>query len=722
LTDVQNYICGMGIISSLGHGIKQTKYALQTGRSGIGPLTLFSTAANPPLPVGEIPGSIDSGSLSRTHQLARLAAEQAMAKCEQSPDAVVMGITTGGILTTEMHLQKKAYSPELYRYHAVGSVAEEIARRYRCTGPVITVSTACSSGTVAIKIAIEMLRAGLFKRVLAGGADSLCRLTYYGFNSLQLIDPEGARPLDENRRGMSVAEGAAMLLLAADQPDNAVAEILGAGLSCDAHHSVTPHPQGKGALAAMQAAIKDAGIPISAIDYINLHGTGTPDNDLSEAHAINRLFSVQKPLLSSVKGAFGHSLAASGAIEAVVSAICVSSHLVPANTGCRFPDPDLKLEPVRQPASVPVDCVLSNSFGFGGNNASVIIGAPDKADCSISSAKIKPLAILGCACTTGAGTTEATMANFSKGAACKGMLSVQAISKNLSPRTVRRLKRLPRMALSLALAAYENANREEKPSSVFLGTGWGAISETYDFLTGLFETDERFPSPTDFVASVHNAPSGQIALKFRSTGPNITTSGGDYSFEQALLSAHLLSRDIGESFFVMGVDESHPVVSHLFDKSVVADDIPSDGGGSFCLIGAHDLSELYLNLAFYENTENNPGVISSLIGQLGGPRKIKTSYGILMVGIPGGDRWEGEKQLRTFLSLSGFKDPLIDYRKLIGEFASASAVAAVIATKFIEDRKIPPRFCNNRSFRLDGKGALVLGLGKFITALEVLRR
>ena len=712
----------MGIISSLGRGVTQTKYALQKGRSGIGPLTLFSTAANPPFPVGEIPGSIDSGSLPRTHQLACIAAEQAMVKCEYSPDAVVMGVTTGGILTTEMHLQKKDYSPELYRYHAVGSVGEEIARRYRCPGPVITVSTACSSGTVAIKIAIEMLRTGLFRRVLAGGADSLCRLTYYGFNSLQLIDPAGARPLDENRRGMSVAEGAAMLLLATDQPDNAVAEVLGAGLSCDAYHCTTPDPQGKGALAAMQAAIADAGIPISAIDYINLHGTGTADNDLSEAHAINRLFPAQKPLLSSVKGAFGHSLAASGAIEAVVSAITVSSHLVPANIGCRFPDPDLKLEPVMQPANVPVNCVLSNSFGFGGNNAAVIIGTPDKFDCSISSAKIEPLAILGCASLTGAGTTEATMANFSTGTPCKGILSVEKISKNLSPRTVRRLKRLPRMALSLALASYDNSNRKETPSSVFLGTGWGAQSETYDFLTGLFETDERFPSPTDFVASVHNAPGGQIALQFQSTGPNITTSGGNYSFEQALLSAHLLSGGIGERFLVMGVDESHPVVSHLFDRSVLADDILSDGGGSFCLIRASNRSDLYIKLAFYENTENNPGVISSLIGQLGGPGKIRTSYGILMVGIPGGDRREGEKQLRTFLSLSGFKNPLIDYRKLIGEFASASAVGAVIAAKFIGDGKIPPRFCNDRSLQLNGKGALVLGLGKFVTAMEVLRR
>ena len=127
-------------------------------------------------------------------------------------------------------------------------------------GPALTVSTACSSGAAALKIALEMLRSGRAKRVLAGGADSLCRLTYYGFNALQLIDPAGARPLDADRRGMSVGEGAAMLLLTVDKPDQAVAEILGAGLSCDAYHPAAPHPGGQGALAAMQAALSDAGI------------------------------------------------------------------------------------------------------------------------------------------------------------------------------------------------------------------------------------------------------------------------------------------------------------------------------------------------------------------------------------------------------------------------------------------------------------------------------
>jgi len=598
LTDVRIYISGMGIISSLGKGITETAEAIHKNLTGIRPLDLFATASNQPLPVGEVAGPIEDESVPRTHQLARLAADQAMAKSRETPDAVVMGVTTGGMLTTEALLKKNVQDPKSFRLHATGSVAEDIARRYRCTGPALTVSTACSSGAVAIKIALEMLRSGSFKRVLAGGADSLCRLTYYGFNALQLIDPDGARPFDRNRRGMSVAEGAAMLLLVANHPHNAVAEILGAGLSCDAHHPATPHPRGQGAQAAMQAAIEDAGISSAEVDYINLHGTGTLDNDISEARAINSLYERQKPLMSSVKGAFGHSLAAAGAIEAVVSAISISNSLVPATVGCSQPDPDLKLDPVIQPAQRPIGTVLSNSFGFGGNNAAIVIGACGKHKPNRTCANTQPMAILGSACTTGAGNTSQTMKAIAFGKTCAGMLGIQHISANLSAAEVRRLKRFPRLALSLAIAAHENSEEGHDPSAIFLGTGWGALSETSDFLTRLFETNEQFPSPIDFIGSVHNAAAGQIAMRFQATGPNITMTGGDYSFEQALMAASLLSNGIDDTFLVIGADESHPRLSRLFDRSTSGSAILSDGGGALCLKTAASASKFTIQPVF----------------------------------------------------------------------------------------------------------------------------
>jgi 3-oxoacyl-(acyl-carrier-protein) synthase len=712
----------MGVISALADGVAQTAAALHKGMTGLRPLTLFSTAPNPVLPVGEVPLATQSDALPRTHRLAYLAAEQVMAQSGQGPDAVVLGITTGGMSSVENLLQCKTAASVRFRFQSIGSVAEEIARRYRCLGPVITVSTACSSGAVALKIALEMLRAGLAKRVLAGGADSLCRLTYHGFKSLQLIDPEGARPLDQNRQGMSVAEGAAMLLLVADDPRNAVAEIIGAGLACDAYHPSSPHPQGKGALAAMQAAICDAGIAISDIDYINLHGTGTRDNDLAEAMAIHALFPVQKPLLSSVKGAFGHSLAAAGTIEALVSALTIANNRVPANIGCRVPDPALGLTPVMQPTKAKIDCVLSNSFGFGGNNAALIIAAPGKFAGHRPVAPLGPLAILGSACVTGAGNTATTMQMVSQGRACKGMLSLQEISANLPHRAVRRLKRLPRLALSLAIAAQQHSGERAAPSMVFLGTGWGALSETYDFLTRLYETDDQYPSPTDFVGSVHNAAAGQIALHFQATGANITTSGGDYSFEQALMTADLLTRDAHASVFVIGVDESHPDLSRLFDRSVGTDEVLSDGGGAFCLKRVHPVAGMFIHLRFYENFQNNPDVIAALVRKLGGPLQINIAYGLLLVGIPGGCRKKGQSQLTTFLRSASFESPVIQYRRITGEFASASAVAAVIASKFLIEGKIPGPLLNGQCHQLHGKGVLILNLGEYITAMELFKR
>lgn len=720
MTAVRVYIAGMGIITSLGNGITKTREAIINSLTGIRPLTLFPTTSHQPLPVGQVSDLTENGDLPRTHQLARLAAAQAMADSIEAPDAVVMGVTTGGMLTTENHLQKNARDPKLYRLHAAGSVAEDIARRHGCPGPALTVSTACSSGAAALKIALEMLRAGSVKRVLAGGADSLCRLTYYGFNALQLIDSKGARPLDADRRGMSVGEGAAMLLLVTDKPNHAVTEILGAGLSCDAYHPATPHPEGQGALAAMQAALADAGMSTADIECINLHGTGTRDNDISEARAIRSLFTGKKPLLSSVKGACGHCLAAAGAIEAVISAISISSNVVPANVGCRRPDPDLKLDPVMQPAQRPVETILSNSFGFGGNNAAVVLGSRGKPKPGTTPADTRPMAILGSACVTGIGRTGRTMSAVARGEASAGVLDLKEISANLAARHVRRLKRFPRLALSLAIAAHENSGAGDIPAAVFLGTGWGALSETADFLKRLFETDEQFPSPTDFIGSVHNAAAGQIAMQFQATGANITMTGGDYSFEQSLMAADLLSRNMRDSFLVVGADESHRQLSPLFDRSAAQADCPADGGGALYLRKETPKSGLTIRSVFFEGCENNPQVISSLIRQIEKQQPLNDRYGVILAGLPAARRIEGEMQLQKLLALTGFDHPVIDYRKFTGEFAAASAVAAVMAVKFLQAGRIPGPLCKDKPVALGTKGALIIGTGDFITAMEVM--
>lgn len=704
-------IAGTGIVCALGSGNDSVLKAIEKGRSGLAPLTRFPTPHTPALPVGESPEFSADPNLPQTIALARIASDQAMSASTQPPDAIVIGVTTGGMAITEELLKQGIISPEAYRRHGIGCVAEDLAGRFQCKGPVLTISTACSSGGGAIAMAMAMIRSGRYQRILTGGVDSLCRLTYYGFKSLQLIDPQGSRPLDQDRRGMSVAEGAGCLLLeAADETYDGL-EVLGAGLSCDAHHPAQPHPKGDGALSAMQQALSQAGLDADQIDYINLHGTGTADNDRSESMAVNRLFNNTPPKVSSIKGATGHCLAAAGAIEAVISALSIDAGLIPANTGCKTPDPDLNISPVRQPVRESIGRVLSNSFGFGGNNASVVIGRrPErlKTPPHDTDRVQQPLTVAGWSAVTGAGRTDNTIVNLSKGLGCQGRIDTPTLCQGLAPGVIRRVKRLSHMALAL-LTDLQIPNGAQKPKSVFFGTGWGSLSETNDFLSGLFESDEKFSSPTDFIGSVHNAAAGQIALMAQSTGANLTLSGGDYSFEQALFSAQmLLSGD--DHVMVLGADETHDKLSPLFDPSVSANLTLSDGGGALMLCRTPNATGPNVAMTYFANHFGSSPDFQDLVTQLGGPEHICTQYSLIMAGLPAAQKTESKKQLDQFVALSGYQGEVLDYRRLTGEYATSAAVATVFAvSKVAAAGKAAP----------EAKAILILGLGSVITAIEV---
>ena len=722
MSDQRIYITGAGIVSPLGTGITATLAALRDNSSGITPLTLFPLLQGNPLPVGQVHNIDTDPTLPRSHQLALTAARQAMAGCNHPPDAIVIGTTTGGILTTEQLLREGVTNKVPYRFHGLNTVAEELGRHFNCSGPTLTISTACSSGAAAITLAVKLLREGRAHHVLVGGVDSLCRLTYFGFHSLQLVDENGCHPLDVNRRGMAVAEGAGMLLLTNHTPNLPAAELSGTGLSCDAYHPAAPHPEGKGAQAAMRAALVDAGLAPGQIDYINLHGTGTPENDLAESRAIHALFP-DLPALSSIKGATGHSLAAAGAIEAIIASLCIAKGMIPANTGLTRVDPDLQLNPQTEPEDRPVSAVLSNSFGFGGNNGSLVLTKPGKFPRTESLSITGPLSILGFACLTGAGDTAATIAGLQSGKRIAGQANDQTIIEDLPPRLIRRLKRLPRIALSLAINALGQSKTEQNPSAVFMGTGWGALSETYDFLERLTTSNEQFPSPTDFVGSVHNGPAGQVAMLLGATGANITTSGGNYSFEQALMAADLLTRK-DETAMLLGADEGHAVLSPLLDASIKPHtkvENPVDGGGALYLGRTGKKGQINVRLCFYESCRT-PDIVAVLIKALGGPKKVQTDYGLVLAGIPAATRTQGEKQLEQFIERTSLAVPVSRYRRYLGEFASASAVAAVVAACIVKKGEIPSTIAHSGSHPLTmDKKVLVLGLGTYITAMEFSR-
>jgi 3-oxoacyl-(acyl-carrier-protein) synthase len=713
------YIAAAGIVSPLGSGLAATEAALRANRSAIAPLEIFPLMQGPPLPVGQIKELNPAPMPPRAHGLAREAARMAMAGSLEPPDAIVLGCTTGGILTTEQLLREGECNPEAYRFHGLFSLAEDIAALCRCTGPALTVSTACSSGAVAIALALNLLRAGQMRRILAGGVDSLSRLTYFGFHSLQLVDRNGSRPLDVARQGLAVAEGAAMLLLTTERPERPLATLLGAGLSCDAYHPTAPHPEGLGARAAMQAALEDAGLAPNAIDYINLHGTGTPDNDLAEARAIASLFSTP-PALSSIKGATGHSLAASGAIEAVVSCLAVSRGLVPGTVGCRQPDPAFGFTPQKICTERPVATVLSNSFGFGGNNGCLVIGRPESKSLGRTLQRDDFLAIHGRACLTGAGLLQATLDQLHLGLPVAGMLAPEHLASRLPAKLIRRVKRLARLTLLLAGEAHANAVGREQPAAIFMGTGWGALSETWDFLHRLTESAEQFPSPTDFVGSVHNSPASQVAMLFDATGANVTASGGDYSFEQALLAAQTLLPESGQAALLLGADEGHAQFTPLLDPSV-ADRALADGGGALYVNRERGHARCLMRLAFYGRGGGDE-LPERMLAALGGAATLLENTVAVFAGVPSANRAEGDRQLARFFDLIGELLPLCRYRAFTGEFASASAVAAVMAAAFVEAGRIPGALIGgNDSVLHPGDRLLVLGTGRCLTAMEFFR-
>jgi 3-oxoacyl-[acyl-carrier-protein] synthase I len=295
--------------------------------------------------------------------------------------AVLLGTSTAGLLETELAYRHRGPAGELppevhYREcqntYALGAF---VSAAFGLRGPSWVVSTACSSSAKVFGNAARLIDAGLADAAVVGGVDSLCLTTLYGFNALELLSPEVCRPWDAERRGLSIGEGAAFALLERDAPARA-GWLLGIGESNDGYHMSTPHPEGTGAVSARRAALADAALASADIGYVNLHGTATPSNDAAEDHAVGAVFGDETPC-SSTKGATGHTLGAAGGVEAVIALLALQHGLLPAGLHVREIDPALHLNYLRENREQRVRAVLSNSFGFGGTNASLVLGAPE---------------------------------------------------------------------------------------------------------------------------------------------------------------------------------------------------------------------------------------------------------------------------------------------------------------------------------------------------------
>ena len=382
--------------SCIGRGTAQTLAALVAERSGLAPCRFETVRLD--THVGEVP-EVDAQALPRelqrydcrNNRLAEIglrqdgfaeAVEAAAGRHGRARVGVFLGTSTAGILQTELAYRARdpvtGALPEAFDYaatHNTFSVADYVRRRLRLEGPAVVVSCACASSAKVFGAAQRMIEAGLIDTALVGGVDSLCLTTLYGFHALQLCAAGPCHPFDVARDGISIGEAAAYALLER-VPDGVAADsvlLLGIGESSDAYHMSAPHPEGLGARRAMQAALRAAQLGPGDIDYINLHGTGTPSNDRSESRAVTSLFGPTTPC-SSTKGATGHTLGAAGALEAVISALAIQNGLMPGGVPTTEIDPTLTAHYMRDNRRTAVARVLSNSFGFGGTNCSLIFG------------------------------------------------------------------------------------------------------------------------------------------------------------------------------------------------------------------------------------------------------------------------------------------------------------------------------------------------------------
>ena len=390
-------VTGLGAVSPFGAGTKAYWAGLAAGACAIRPLTVVDPAGFRCRIAAEVP-EIAGGSArrSRADRLALGAAVEALDDAglgadERAGAALVVGAVGGGMLEAESWYWARSRGEHAPGWAASlrsmlpAAHAETLAHRLALGGPRHTVVTACSSGAVALAEAAELIADGVVDCAVAGGVDAVTRLCFMGFNALKLLDPEPCRPFDRDRRGMSIGEGAAFVVLEA--ADHARARgarvralVVGHGTATDAHHVTAPHPEGAGARRALEAALDGAGLPAQAVGYVNAHGSGTHHNDEVEIAVLRAVFGERLPHVpvSSTKSQVGHCLAAAGAIEAVATVVALERGLLPPTVNLRALDPawaDLDLVP-RAGRRASLGIAVTSSSGFGGHNVTLVLARP----------------------------------------------------------------------------------------------------------------------------------------------------------------------------------------------------------------------------------------------------------------------------------------------------------------------------------------------------------
>lgn len=569
-------ITGEGIVSAIGLNKQEVLQALQEGRTGIGEMKYLQSIHHE-LPVGEVDlsneqmkkmlGIPSEQMMSRTSLLGMLAIDQALKeayvdvaslrarKADGKPLRIVLvsGTTVGGVDITELCFDQleKQKSVEFLQHHDCGNSTRLMADHFGIFDEVATLSTACSSAANAIMLGARLLKAGEADLVVAGGTEALSRFHLNGFNSLMILDHEPCRPFDTTRAGLNLGEGAAFLVLESEEMAQQRkitphAYLTGYGNACDAFHQTASSENGEGAYLAMTEALAMAHLSAKDIQYVNAHGTGTPNNDQSESVSLKRVFGDEMPMVSSTKSFTGHTTSASGSIETVICILAMQHHFVPANLGWKNPMENGIL-PTMGAQNLDLENVLCNSFGFGGNDSSLLISLHPKESANeiMKDAKIKVLSKVEI-------TSEEQLTD---------------IRKYVKPLEARRMGKIMKCSLLSSLEALQQAGIEV-PDSIITGTAYGCLENSERLMEQIKEEGEGMLKPTFFMQSTHNTIGSNIAIKTHCHGYNVTYTQESHSLEWAIRDAELLLRSGKVKNVLVGChDESTPLFNTLLEKS-----------------------------------------------------------------------------------------------------------------------------------------------------------
>lgn len=569
------YITGLGIVSAIGINKQEVLSSLQAKQTGIGKMRNLGSE-HTELPVGEVKLSDDQmrqmlsleegQAANRTSLMGTIAMREAIAEAgieDLAKDAfLISGTTVGGMDYTERCFLELIHNDDklpTLSTHDCGATSLLQARYFGIPQEkVITISTACSSAANAIATGYDLIKSGKAEVVIAGGSEALTKFHLNGFNSLMILDHETCRPFDASRTGLNLGEGAAYVVMESEasvkkRGITPIGECLGYGNACDAYHQTASSPNGEGAYLAMRKAVEMAGVSTSAIQYVNAHGTGTPNNDASESTALKRIFGEHMPLVSSTKSFTGHTTSASGAIESAICLLAINHHFVPANLGWKNQMED-GITPTLGEDKRKLDVVMCNSFGFGGNDTSLIFSAFKGETTSSPRPSLRPVYIRSSI--KHAPTDEPI--NF---------------RDFISPMEARRMGKLQKVAWATSCMALRDAGIET-PDGIFMGTRYGMLSNSEKFLRQMCEEGEHALGPTLFMQSTHNTIAGMLASRTKCHGYNLTFSQGDHSLACALRDAALaIAMGYIDNALVGCHDEYTPLFSDML-RRLTGKDMP----------------------------------------------------------------------------------------------------------------------------------------------------